>query len=432
MKIIIAIVVCLFSFAMDASTLNAKVPPSNRESFPPIAVNMTPSYNNTTLSSISIAVPAIVYTYPPYTNLKYRFSITRVSNNTTAPDIIQASHFVNIPSSILAYNAQYTIKASAVINDVVLPFAGNAITVFTPSVPLITLTQTICGGTLATLTSTISANPGLNATAYTFRIRLTGDVTGTNFGYSTSSSQFVGADTFAGFPLLYGTAYNLAVQYTYPDPSTGLPLKSGYGGECTIITPKFPSVSLASPLCGSQVLSLNAAISAAPGPYATLYQFRIRKTANISFATYYYAAASASRFSSLGAFGITLDYNTSYSISVKYSISNNARPVWSGYGPECIITTPPSAPSPRTMDLSFKATAYPNPFAANFMLDVKTASESPINLKVYDMVGRLIEQKNSSVSEVETMTIGDDYPIGVYSIVLSQENIVQPLRVVKR
>lgn len=405
----------------------------NSQSVPTVVVNMTPSYNNTTLSSTSTAVPAVFYTYPASTNLKYRFSITNVSTNTTAPDIIQTSHFVNIPASILAYNAQYTIKASAVIDDVVLAYAGNTITVFTPSYPLITLLQTLCGSTLATLTSTISANPGLNATSYTFRIRLAGDTSGTHYAYSTSSSQFVGANTFAGFPLSYGTSYNVAVQYTFPDPITGLPTNSGYGGECMITTPKFPLIRLVSPICGSQVSSLNAAIAAFAAPYATMYQFRIRKTINDSEApVYYYATPIASRFTSLATFGTTFAYNTSYSISVRYSISTTSRVIWSGYGYECTIITPPAPSKLKTPDTVFTAKAYPNPFANNFSIDLKTDSSSQVQLKVYDMVGRLIEQREVPVSDMETTTIGDNYPPGIYNIILSQEDSVETFRVIKR
>jgi hypothetical protein len=82
--------------------------------------------------------------------------------------------------------------------------------------------------------------------------------------------------------------------------------------------------------------------------------------------------------------------------------------------------------------IPFKAVAYPNPFADNFMLDVKTSSSSNVNVKVYDMVGRLIEQKDVRVSEMESATIGGQYPSGVYNVVVSQEDSVQTVRVVKR
>jgi trimeric autotransporter adhesin len=90
------------------------------------------------------------------------------------------------------------------------------------------------------------------------------------------------------------------------------------------------------------------------------------------------------------------------------------------------------APSKTIAAIPFKATAYPNPFANNFMLDVTTTSQSSVNVKVYDMVGRLIEQRAVSVSDMETTTIGDQYPSGVYNVVVSQEDSVQTVRVVKR
>ena len=497
---------------------------------------MTQSYNNTTLASLSTAVPAVAYTYPGATNIKYRFSITNVTTGVTAPDIIQVSRYVTIPASLHLYGASYTIKVSAVINDEVVPFvlSGvnpiNPITVNAPTVQLITLNSASCGATLASLTSTITANAGLNATGYTFRIRLNDANPSPTYGFSSSASRFVSANSFTGFPLSYGTSYKVAVQYTFTDPVTNLPVQSGYGAECVVNTPSIPLTTLASPTCGSQVSALNANISATSASYATSYQFRIRLTSdNGPTPTYYYSVPNASRFSSLTAFqGITYAYNSNYSISVQYSLVNNSATVFSGYGPECIVKTPffpttslvPSqcglatpttltqqlnitpypgfpnykvkleevsgetvinsqeivitysyfrlnqfsiaqlgknynvsvaikqggvfgdystacdmftpAPAKTISTVAFKAVAYPNPFANNFMLDVKTTSQSTVNLKVYDMIGRLIDQRDVRVSDLETTTIGDRYPSGVYNVVVSQEDSVQTVRVVKR
>ena len=491
---------------------------------------MTPSYNGTTLVSLSTAIPAVSYTYPGTTNIKYRYSITNTTTGVTAADIIQVSRYVTIPAALHSFPGVYTIKASAVINDEVVAYSGNTITVNAPTIPKVTLSTGSCGATLASLTTTLVANPGLNATGYTFRIRLTSDSGPTpTYGTSSSASRFVSANSFTGFPLSYGTSYKVSVQYTYTDPVTSLPLQSGYGAECTVNTPSIPLTSLASPTCGSQVAALNANISSNFASYATSYQFRIRVTSdNGPTPTYYYSLPNASRFSSLTAFqGITYAYNTDYSISVQYSLVNNSATVWSGYGAECIVKTPffpttslvqsqcgllaattltqqlniiayPGFPNykvrlqevigedlgtpqdivvpysyfrlnqfstaqlgkeynvsvaiklgsvfgdfstecdihtpaaSKTIQMPFTASAYPNPFANNFMLDVKTRSQSAVNLKVYDMVGRLIDQRNVRVSDLEATTIGDQYPSGVYNVVVSQEDSVQTVRVVKR
>ena len=436
MKTIAASLLCMICSLASLANVTAEyvtqssVGSPNLLALPTVVVDMTPSYNGTTLSSFSIAVPAIVYAYPSSTNLKYRFSVTNVTTGVTAADVIQASRFITIPASIHSINSQYSIKVSAVIDDIVYGFAGNTIVVFGPTVSWITLDPTTCDITLAALTSTLVAVTGLNAITYTFRIRLASDINGINYGYSASASRFVGANTFVGFSLLYGTSYKVAVDYTFPDPLTGVIRNTGYGGECNIVTPKFPLIGLASPVCGSQVTALYSNITAFPAPYATLYQFRIRKTADIG-GPYTESTPNASRFSSLAAFGITLAYNTSYSVSLRYSISNISRPVWSGYGPECIIITPYTRMTSQVQS-QFKATAYPNPFANNFMIDVKTASNSLVKLKVYDMLGRLIEQREVTISDMEATTIGDYYSSGVYNILVSQEDSIQSLRVVKR
>ena len=99
------------------------------------------------------------------------------------------------------------------------------------------------------------------------------------------------------------------------------------------------------------------------------------------------------------------------------------------YSTACDLFT---ASSKGADPIGFKATAYPNPFANNFMIDVKTSSQSSVNIKVYDMVGRIIEQRNMNVSDMQAATIGDQYPSGVYNVVVSQEDSVETLRVVKR
>lgn len=498
----------------------------------PVIVNMTPSYNNMNLPSLSTAIPAVPYTYPGATSLKYRFSIKNLTTNSTAPDIIQTSRYVTIPASIHLYGAQYSITASAVIDDVIFPFEGNTIIVNAPTVQLITLSSASCGATLASLPATLSANPGLNATGYTFRIRPNDANPTPTYAYSQSATRFISANSFTGFPLQYSSSYKVSVQYTFTDPVTSLPVDSGYGAECTINTPGIPLATMASPICGSTVAAMNANISAVAASYATGYQFRIRLFSdNGPTPTYYYTPVVASRFSSLTAFqSFPIAYSTAYSISVQYSIVNGGT-VWSGYGPECKVTTPffpttslvpsqcgnatattlnqqlnitpyPGFPNYKvkldevsgedvtnsqeivvtypyfrlnqfsvaqlgknynvsvaiklngvfgdystacditTMSgdgtdwlkntIPFKTTAYPNPFANNFSLDIKTINQSNITVKVYDMVGRLIEQRNATASDIKDMTLGDNYPTGVYNIIVSQDDTVETVRVVKR
>jgi hypothetical protein len=80
----------------------------------------------------------------------------------------------------------------------------------------------------------------------------------------------------------------------------------------------------------------------------------------------------------------------------------------------------------------FNVIAYPNPFADSFNLDVTTSIDDSIEIKVYDMIGKLIEIRNSKVSEVSNQEVGNNYPSGVYNIVVTQGIELKTLRVIKR
>jgi len=80
----------------------------------------------------------------------------------------------------------------------------------------------------------------------------------------------------------------------------------------------------------------------------------------------------------------------------------------------------------------FTAKAYPNPFAVNFKLDVITNSEEPLQVKIYDMLGKLIDNQVLQVSNIEGFELGTNYPTGVYNVIVSQGDVVKTLRVIKR
>jgi hypothetical protein len=210
---------------------------------------------------------------------------------------------------------------------------------------------------------------------------------------------------------------------------------SAYGDECTITTPSMPLIGLNAPLCGSTLTRLGATISASPAAYAQQYQFRVRLTSdNGPTPTYYTTVPSASRYSSLMAVqGLVLANNTQYSVSVRYSIPvAGGGTEFSAYGSECILVTPGAAPILRIEEASFKVVAYPNPFAESFQINVKSISNSIVNITVYDMIGRLIETRSVKASQLETTTIGGNYPSGVYNVIVSQNDELESVRIIKR
>ncbi|WP_298118833.1 T9SS type A sorting domain-containing protein, partial [Flavobacterium sp.] len=73
-----------------------------------------------------------------------------------------------------------------------------------------------------------------------------------------------------------------------------------------------------------------------------------------------------------------------------------------------------------------------NPFAENFKLDVNTSSEEVIKVSVYDMIGKQVEQRQINVSDVASFEVGNNYPSGVYNVIVTQGENIQTLRVIKR
>ena len=86
----------------------------------------------------------------------------------------------------------------------------------------------------------------------------------------------------------------------------------------------------------------------------------------------------------------------------------------------------------KPTELEFNASVYPNPFAENFKLEVKTSSEEALQVKVYDMLGNLVENRILEISEIEGLEVGANYPSGVYNVIVSQGDVVKTLRVIKR
>ena len=66
------------------------------------------------------------------------------------------------------------------------------------------------------------------------------------------------------------------------------------------------------------------------------------------------------------------------------------------------------------------------------LVDIQSSSDEVLEMKVYDMIGRQLEIKKASVSELSTQEIGINYPSGIYTIIVKQGENVQSLRMIKR
>ncbi|MDI1256589.1 MAG: YDG domain-containing protein [Flavobacterium sp.] len=137
------------------------------------------------------------------------------------------------------------------------------------------------------------------------------------------------------------------------------------------------------------------------------------------------------------------NFNIQYSGTAAFSLSDKSLVIKSGnaFGlsaSKTVILTKITCPTdlPRmAVDLLsdvFEVVAYPNPFTSALQLNFKTASEDQIEVKVYDMVGKLIEIYQSSTSEMKNQKMGDNYPSGIYNIIVKQGGNQKTLRVIKK
>jgi uncharacterized protein YjiK len=82
---------------------------------------------------------------------------------------------------------------------------------------------------------------------------------------------------------------------------------------------------------------------------------------------------------------------------------------------------------------TFKVLAYPVPYSSTFQLDLATLSNDKVEIKVYDMNGKLIEAfEFENTADAQNQKIGASYSSGIYNIMLVQGGNRKTIRVIKR
>jgi hypothetical protein len=90
-----------------------------------------------------------------------------------------------------------------------------------------------------------------------------------------------------------------------------------------------------------------------------------------------------------------------------------------------------ACPPARLSDVAdeFNVIAYPNPSSSEFTLEVQSSSKGATNVQVYDMTGRLIENRQVNSNFLQ---VGRNYASGVYSVIVNRGSQVKTLRVIKK
>jgi hypothetical protein len=359
----------------------------------------------------------------------YRFKITKVDMNTNAPIAapviidrpVNNISLANVPGT--TYNSRYMFEVAVRMNGVWQSFYGPACYVNTPN-PVSTIGAQ-CGSTLTAMNQWINAGAVSNVTAYRFRV--TRVIAGVPTGASQEITQGMNKFNMTQLSgILFASTYRVEVSLRNTN-GTFLP----YGTPCNINTPAYPTTQVRTVQCNNYQVTSNSELIIADGVSgATMYRFRVYN--GVDYDTFF--DNTLNRFT-LNNFPGLVPNGAIYSVQVAVRLPNE--PNFGPYSKACNFKTPMQAraiASDVQLEIAnvFEALAYPNPFAENFKLDVKTNSEASIQVRVYDMIGKLVEDKMINASDIQNFELGSQYPSGVYNVIVSQESNTKTLRVIKR
>ncbi|HLP65158.1 SdiA-regulated domain-containing protein [Flavobacterium sp.] len=278
------------------------------------------------------------------------------------------------------------------------------------------VTPTLCGSTLTSINQQIYANLVPGAQSYRFRVT---DLT---------TNQVQTIDRYLRvFSLNQLPTFNFARTYSVEVAALVGGIWQSFGPACNVTTPS-PLTQVQSSQCGSTLSSIGTTIYANNVPYSLGYKFRI--TNQVTSASIEVTRVLREiKLNSIA--GFTPELATTYSIEVAVQ---NRDGQFLSYGPICSITTPGGINTSKidSTTKEFEVIAYPNPFNENFTLDVSSSSNHSVQVRVYDMLGKLIEDRMVDYSSMTQLEIGSTYSSGVYNVILSQGDSIKTIRVVKR
>ncbi len=285
--------------------------------------------------------------------------------------------------------------------------------------PVVTTTigTNYCGITLSAINSYIYANLVAGAQGYRWRVTT---ITGPDAGEVQVHDTNLRAFRLTSLPnFAFATTYQVEIAvriggfYQAYSPSV-----------CTITSPS-PTTQLGN--CGATLTTFDQNIFANLVNYAAGYRFRITDSTNPAMTQEIDRPIRDFKMSMVTAF--TVLPSTVYNVEVAVL---NTDGTYLPYGATCTVTTPTGIVSGRAPEVDFTAVAYPNPFADSFSIDITSAHFDKVNVKVYDMAGRILDDRNTTISEAENFKIGERYPAGVYNVIVSQGSESKAIRMIKR
>jgi hypothetical protein len=352
----------------------------------------------------------------------YRWRVSTLDNSNNVLEVQELSTQLRVIKLTqlphYAFNTKYRIEVAVYFAGFLQPFTPSTCTVTTPSP---TTLLSACGQTLTTMSDVIYAGIVPFATGYRFEITEVGNAANTQ-NIDRSLREFR-MSLVTAFTVRFGKTYQIRVAVRNTD-GTYL----GYGSVCNVTTPVFPTTFVQDSQCSNYAVPNNTTQI-----YAYSYPGAISYVFNLSLAGYETGVEVTKnlRVFTLNDFaGQPLIPGGTYNVRVRM-IFNNGDPA-GVYGKACTIVIPGASRQIEGAGVSFNATAWPNPSADDFNIEITTAGKASVGIKVYDMVGRMLENRQVTVNEIEALKVGSQYPSGVYNIIVSQGEETKTLRVVKR
>jgi hypothetical protein len=369
---------------------------------------LQPAQCGTTLSHVANTL----YAFQLFEAQGYRFEVTGpVGPPRSFDSATNAFTLTSLPGGI-TYNTTYAIRVALKLNGFWRAY-GTSCNITTPAVPATTnLVPTQCGATLTSLSNILYANQVPAASQYRFEV--TGGVQGVRT-FDTSLNRFSLLNLTGG--AAYHTTYSVRVALFIGG------VWQAYGTACDVTTPLAPlPTNLQPSQCGSTISNSWTTIYAIPVSEATGYRFEV-----FNGAITQYIDTSVPRFN---IHQIPAGYaaNTAYTIRVAILFES----VYQAFGTSCTFNTSAGLTKLAAVDSVFIVKASPNPFTNTFRLDAETSSQEQVEVKVYDMIGKLVETRQVNAAELSAQEVGARYSSGVYNVIVTQGINVKTLRIIKR
>ncbi|MBM3453469.1 MAG: T9SS type A sorting domain-containing protein, partial [Bacteroidetes bacterium] len=84
------------------------------------------------------------------------------------------------------------------------------------------------------------------------------------------------------------------------------------------------------------------------------------------------------------------------------------------------------------VELTWDATAMPNPYNQYVTVSLSTESNSAISITMVDAMGKEVSRTHTTVEGLESVQLGELLTPGVYMIAVRQDDNVKMIRVVKQ